>query len=124
MAPSHLDSQLRRDASASVFDGSCGGDTRRATPVIRIWIFAFAWLILITFLAGSASLKGISPIDPRINRFSADIDAAFHIPFAASAIEPFSAVASIIVGAPDYKIAAISIFCWLFSITALALYWT
>ncbi len=123
MAPSPSDSQLKHHAIASLFDGP-RGDVRRATPVSRIWIFAFAWLTLITLLAGSASLHGISPIDARINRFSADINAAFEIPFSAIAIEPFSAVASIIVSAPDYKIAAASLFCWLFPITPSSFYWT
>src|ERR1043166_6654193 len=104
MAPSHLDRQLKHGVGRHPVI-PLKPRRVRAAPLLRIWIFAFVWLTLITLLAASASFKGIFPIDSRVNRFSDDITAAFETRFSATAIEPFSALASIIVGAPDYKLA-------------------
>ena len=84
---------------------------------------AFAWLLALTLLAASFSFKGLSPVDARTNEFIGDSAATFEMSFLGSVLEPFAAIAHITVGAPDYRIAAISTICWLFAGIALAIYW-
>ncbi len=84
----------------------------------RLWLFAFAWLSFITALAASASFKGIFPLDVRTNQHSPEIHATLELPIAGIAIEPFSAIATIIVGSPDYRSAAVSTFAWVFTVVA------
>ncbi len=78
--------------------------------------------MLITSLAASASFRGISPVDARTNEYVASGDVAFEASPIATIMEPFSAPAAIIVGAPDYRVAILSCACWLFAGSAL-FYW-
>jgi hypothetical protein len=86
-------------------------------------VLAFAWLILITFLSAGASFKGLVPLDARTGLQIANLDAAFEQSIIGSAIEPFSSLAHVIVGAPDYRIAAISVGGWLFVFTFSIYFW-
>ena len=88
----------------------------------KVRLIALTWLALITLLAASASFKGIVPVDARTSQPLAEAGVALDLPWFAVAIEPFTAIASIIVGAPDYRIAAISLSGWLFAVTWLAAY--
>ena len=84
---------------------------RRSIPTIEI--LALGWLLLLTLLAASSSFRGVSPIDARTNDPLATSDVVLETPPAAIVVEPLSALATIIVGAPDYRVAAISTACWL-----------
>lgn len=84
------------------------------------WIVAFAWLALITILAAAASFKGPLPLDARTNLPLRVIGAHFDWPAAAIAIEPLTASAAIIVGAPNYIITGFAAFSWLAVIVAIA----
>jgi len=95
----------------------------RTYSIMKVRTLCFAWLILITLLAASASFKGIYPIDARTNKYLTNLDAVFELSFLGTAIEPFSAIAYVIIGAPDYRIAMTSTACWLFIIIAIALFW-
>jgi len=83
----------------------------------------FAWLILITILGVITSFKGIVPLDARTGLQIANNNLAFDVPIVGSVLEPFTSVAQIIYGAPDYRIAASSIAFWLFLISALIAFW-
>jgi histidinol phosphatase-like PHP family hydrolase len=84
------------------------------------WIIGFAWLALITILAATASFKGPLPLDARTNLPLQATDAHFDWPLAAIAIEPLTAPAAIIVGAPNYISAGLAAFLWLAVIVVIA----
>jgi histidinol phosphatase-like PHP family hydrolase len=84
------------------------------------WIIRFAWLALITILAATASFKGPLPLDARTNLPLQATDAHFDWPLAAIAIEPLTAPAAIIVGAPNYVVAGSAAFLWLAVIVVIA----
>jgi hypothetical protein len=91
--------------------------------VLSVRTVAFALLLALTLIAGSSWFKGISPVDARTNEFIGDRTATFEMSFLGSVLEPFAAIAHVTVGAPNYRIAAISTICWLFLGIALAIYW-
>jgi histidinol phosphatase-like PHP family hydrolase len=84
------------------------------------WIIGFAWLALITILAATASFEGPLPLDARTNLPLQAIDAHFDWPLAAIAIEPLTAPAAIIVGAPNYISAGLAAFLWFAVIVVIA----
>ena len=85
-----------------------------------LWIIGFAWLALITILAATASFKGPLPLDARTNLPLQATGVHFDWPLAATAIEPLTAPAAIIVGAPNYIVAGLAAFLWLAVIVVIA----
>jgi hypothetical protein len=90
---------------------------------LYVRVLAFAWLILITFLSAASSFKGVVPLDARTGLQITDVDATFEQSFVASALEPFTSLANVVVGAPDYRSAAISVGSWLFICTLVVSFW-
>ena len=84
------------------------------------WIIGFAWLALITILAATASFKGPLPLDARTNLPLLMVGVHFDWPLAATAIEPLTAPAAIIAGAPSYMVAGFAAFSWLAAGAAIA----
>jgi hypothetical protein len=100
------------------------GDRARHLSILSPRAFGFSWLVLITLVAASASFRGIVPLDARTNGYLTNHQATFEFSLLGTIIEPFSAVAYALVGAPDYRIAALSTICWLFVFLALLFYWS
>ncbi len=84
---------------------------------------AFAWLILATVVGATSSFRGLVPIDARTGQTVEGLEATFEYPGIGAAIEPLMALAHVILGAPDFRIAVISIAAWLFVITGAATFW-
>jgi len=85
-----------------------------------LWITGFAWLALITILAAAASFNGPLPLDARTNLPLLATGAHFDWPLAAIAIEPLTAPAAIVVGAPNYLSAGLAAFLWVVVVVVIA----
>src|SRR6476661_5786635 len=84
----------------------------------RSWrTLLFVWLILATAVGAATSFRGLAPIDARTGQSVPGLDARFEFPGIGVALEPLMAPAHVILGAPNYRVCALSLGLWLLVIT-------
>ena len=90
----------------------------------RSWrTLLFVWLILATAVGAATSFRGLAPIDARTGQSVPGLDARFEFPGIGVALEPLMAPAHVILGAPNYRVCALSLGLWLLVITGCAVFW-
>ena len=82
----------------------------------------FVWLILATAVGAATSFHGLAPIDARSGQSVPGLDAWFEFPGLGVALEPLMAPAHVMLGAPDYRLCALSFGLWLIAITGCAVF--